>query len=454
MKTPSTAKDGRDLIWHPYTRHSVQRQGLPVIVRGKGPWLYDQAGTKFFDAISSWWCVNLGHGHPRLVRAIRQQAGRLQHSILGGLSHPAALTLAGMIADLFPDSDRRVLFASDGSCAVEAALKIAVQYWHNRGMSGKKRILALRDAYHGDTTGAVSAGFIPAFHKPFKPLCFPCLRAEAPCCHPCRHGKEPGTCSLPCMNSMRRVIKAQGRRLAAVIVEPLCLGSAGMRVYSPRYLAALSALCRRENVLLIVDEIAMGMGRTGRMFAFEHAGIDPDIVCLGKGLSAGYLPISATVVKKAIYDTFTDRPIDRTLYHGHTFTGNPIAAALAVETLNVYRDEQVVEAAAANGAFMRGELEPLASLPHVRAVRCLGMLGAVEFRNLRNGPAGSEQAQQVKAALFERHILIRPLGPVVYLMPPLITSRRDLARLCRQFAAAVRHTALPACVGIKLADEE
>jgi adenosylmethionine-8-amino-7-oxononanoate aminotransferase len=437
MKKHVAPKASRDLIWHPYTRHSAQRRGLPVIVRGKGPWLYDQTGTKYLDAISSWWCVNLGHGHPRLVRAIRRQAGQLQHSILGGLSHPPALTLAGMIANLFPTPGRRVLFASDGSSAVEAALKVAVQYWHNRGRPEKKQLVALRHAYHGDTTGAISVGFVPAFHTPFKPLCFPCHRAEAPCCQPCRHGKEPGTCALPCFESMRRLLKARGARVAAVIVEPLCLGSDGMRIYSPRYLAALAGLCRRENVLLIVDEIAMGMGRTGRMFAFEHAGIDPDIVCVGKGLSAGYLPISATVVKSAVFKAFDDRAADRTLYHGHTFTGNPIAAALAIETLKVYGDEDVVEGAASRGEFMREELEPLAPLPHVCAVRCLGMVGAVEFRGLRNKPSGSELAQRVKAALLEQHILIRPLGPVVYLMPPLNTPRRDLARLCRLFAAAV-----------------
>lgn len=444
MNTSSAGGRNKDLIWHPYTRHSAQREGLPVIVRGRGPWLFDEAGTRFFDAVSSWWCVNLGHGHPRLVRAIRQQAGKLQHSILGGLSHPPALKLASMIANLFPDPRRRVLYASDGSSAVEAALKIAVQYWHNLGKPEKHRFVAFRNAYHGDTTGAVSAGFMPSFHKPFKPLCFECIRAEAPCCNPCRFGKRPDTCALPCLDSMRRVVKANARRLAGIIVEPLCMGTAGMRVYSPRYLAALYALCRREKVLLIVDEIAMGMGRTGRLLAFEHAGIDPDIACLGKGLSGGYLPISATVVKQSIYDTFADRPVDRTLYHGHTFTGNPIAAALAVETLKVYRDESVVRTSAANGEFMRAALEPLASLPHVCAVRCLGMVAAVEFRNVRNGPAGAELALQVKKSLFEQRILIRPLGPVVYLMPPLNTPRRDLARLCRRFAAAVCHAALPA----------
>ena len=327
-------------IWHPYTRHSALRDGFPVITRGEGVFLFDSDGNRYVDAISSWWACNLGHSHPRLIQAIIRQASELQHSILGNLTHPRAAELAYGLAGVFPDRRRRVLFASDGASAVEAALRIAVQYRHNIGESGRFQFAAFEDAYHGDTIGAMAVGYLPAFHSAYRPLLFPVYKVKTPDCSACLPETSPETCAVQCFSSMQRTVEEHAKELAAVIVEPLCQGAAGMRMYPAKYLRKLSELCAQNHVLLIVDEIAMGFGRTGRMFAFEHAGIDPDIVCVGKGLSGGYLPISAAVVKEEIFETFADEPEDHTFYHGHTFAGNPIAAAAAVECLNIYREEK------------------------------------------------------------------------------------------------------------------
>lgn len=433
MNTLEYSRLDRRHLWHPYTKHSsIEREHLPLIVRGDGVYLFDNDGRRYIDAIASWWSCNLGHNHPRLINAITRQAGELQHSILGGLSHPRAVELAAGLAGLFPDNSRRVLFACDGAGAVEAAIKIAVQYWRNIGRPEKNKFSSLEGAYHGDTLGAVSVGYIESFHKQFQSLLFPALRAESPCCGTCAYGKEPDGCSLECFASMERIFSDHARELAAVIVEPMCQGAGGMRIYSPKYLRRLAERCGETDVLLIADEIAVGFGRTGRMFAFEHAGVAPDIVCLGKGLSGGYLPISATVVKHEIYRTFGDTPEDHTFYHGHTFAGNPIAAAVALETLRIYEEEKIVGHAAETGTALRALMSGFRKMKHVVDVRCLGMIAAVELGRYPGDAAGSVLAQEVKRKLFEEGILLRPLDNVVYLMPPLTISRDTLDFLVEQ----------------------
>jgi len=426
----------RNSVWHPYTKHSSASAGLPVIVRGAGPYLYDMDGHRYLDAVSSWWACSLGHGNARVVEAIRKQAGMLQHSILGNLSHPCAVELASKIVTLFTGGPRHVLFASDGSSAVEAALKIALQYWHNIGRSERCKFASLRDAYHGDTLGAVSVGYLPEFHKPFKRSLFEVFQADSPCCASCHLASNTKTCSVECFDSMQSIITQHRRELAAVIVEPLCQGAAGMRIYSPKYLRKLAALCRKHDILLIADEIAVGMGRTGRMFAFQHAGIDPDIVCIGKALSAGYLPISATIVKKAIHDTFSDLPVDNTFYHGHTFSGNPIACAAAIETLAVYEKENIVENAARLGETLADEMNQLTGLPGVSGIRCLGMIGAFEAQN----------ARQIRDRLLVHdRILIRPLGNTVYLMLPLTVTPDLIRTTVKALRKAIMATNAKAC---------
>ncbi|MBU4286418.1 MAG: adenosylmethionine--8-amino-7-oxononanoate transaminase [Verrucomicrobia bacterium] len=441
MNTENYRDLDRRHLWHPYSRHSAIRDtAFPVMVRGEGVYLFDSDGRRYLDAISSWWACNLGHSHPRLVKAIARQAQRLQHSILGNLSHPGAIELAARLGQLFPDRGRRVFFSGDGASAVEAALKIAVQYWYNLGRPERRGFVSLGNAYHGDTLGAVSVGYVPEFHAPFQPLLFPVFRAPAPCCGICAHGLRPDTCAQECVASMADILEKNAAEIAAVIVEPMCQGAAGMRIYAPACLAKMAALCRKHDVLLIADEIAMGFGRTGRMFAFEHAGIDPDIVCLGKGLAGGYLPMSATIVREALYETFTDQPTDHTFYHGHTFAGNPVAAAVALETLRIYEEDRIVERAREAGERLQTALAPIRGLSGVRDVRGLGLLAAVELAESKE-QSGPERARRMAAWLLQQGVLIRPLGSVVYLMPPLITPDSVLAQLACQVREALAQSA-------------
>lgn len=439
MNTKDDLDGDRHRVWHPYTQRSaVDGNSLPMIVRGEGVYLYDSQGHRYVDAISSWWSCNLGHNHPRLVEAIIKQARELQHSILGNLSHPRAVELAGKLADLFPSQAYHVLFASDGSSAIEAALKIAIQYWHNIGHPEHNRFVSLENAYHGDTLGSVAVGYIDAFHSQFKPVLFPVHRAESPCCGTCAYRKEPASCSLECFTSMEKIIQGRAHELAAVIIEPICQGAGGMRIYSPRYVRRLHDLCREKDIPLILDEIAVGFGRTGTMFALEHADIEPDIVCLGKGLSGGYLPISATIVRDSIYETFTDHPEDRSFYHGHTFAGNPIAAAAAVETLRIYQEDRIVERARQLGEVLEAEMQGVQASPGVLDVRCLGMIAAVELGAFPGDPAGAVMAQRIRERLLVEGILIRPLHNVVYLMLPLVTPRDVLIHVVKNLRETVR----------------
>ncbi len=421
-KSPSGYREmDRASLWHPYTKHSAARKGFPVIVKGEGPYLFDSEGKRYLDAISSWWACNLGHGNPRLIRALTSQARELQHSILGNLTHPRAVELASGLAELFPDKGRRTLFASDGASAVEAALRIALQYWHNRGERGRTRFAAFEEAYHGDTIGAMSVGYLPDFHAPYSPVLFPVHKLKTPDCFNCPAGKSRTACALECFAPIEATLERHAGELAAVIVESMCLGAAGMKMYPAEVFRKLGDLCREKRVLLIVDEIAMGFGRTGRMFAFEHAGINPDIVCIGKGLSGGYLPISAAVVREEIFETFGDQPRDNTFYHGHTFAGNPVAAAVAVECLDIYREDKIVEKAERTGMALAGALEQFKGISGLACVRSLGMIGAFELTE-KEGCTGAERARAVCSDMVEKGILVRPLGPTLYLMLPLIVD--------------------------------
>lgn len=400
-------------IFHPYTPFSAIERGFPNIVRGEGIYLFDDQGNKLVDIVSSWWATALGHSHPKVVKAIQEQAGILQHSITGSLTHPNVLALADRLAGLMPTPDRHTVFASDGCSAVEAALKIAVQYWYNIGRPEKTWLVGMDQGYHGDSLGALGVGFVDGFHKPYEKvtshpakLPFPVPTADDP------DGFEPS----------RAVIEEHASEMAAVIVEPLCLGSAGMKIYSAGYLEKLAACCAANEVLLIIDEVAMGFGRTGKRFAFNHADIDPDIVCVGKALTAGYMPLSAAIVKDKLYDTFTNvGGKDCTFYHGNTYAGHPIGCAAALAALEIYEAEGTVERGAEMAGKMKQWMQPMADMDCVKELRFLGMIGVVELK-----PETQPQIVKIKQALFEQGFLFRPLGTMFYLMPPLVISDGDL----------------------------
>ena len=424
----SNTPDRESRIWHPYTRFTAMSGGpLPSISGGEGIYLFDESGKRYIDAISSWWCSTLGHNHPRLVSAIKEQAGRLQHSILGNLSNPWARELASRLSEKMPTPGRHVMFSSDGSCAVDAALKMALQYHHNLGRRGRTRFLTLEQDYHGDTMGAVSVGYVPEFHRPFEFLSSASYTVPLPD-YTSGNGAEPTA----------RLLGEHGDEIAAVIVEPLVQGAAGMRMYDARYLRDLEVLCREHGVLLIVDEIAMGFGRTGRYWAFGHAGVDPDIVCVGKGVTGGCLPLSAAICKDYVYETFTDEgERDNTFYHGHTFGGNPIAAACALEAMRVYDEMDIAGRAERLGRLMAKELGSMHGRPGIKEVRSLGLIGAVELMPSDDTPG---RAAAIREALRTEGVLLRPLGNVFYLMPPLIITEEELTSLCGRFIDVIlRH---------------
>ncbi|MDA1044169.1 MAG: adenosylmethionine--8-amino-7-oxononanoate transaminase [Verrucomicrobia bacterium] len=410
-------------IWHPYTKFSALSAGLPpAIVRASGCYLHDADGNRYFDAVSSWWCAALGHSHPAIVNAISTQCETLQHSILGGMTHFPAQELARALVELMPDLARHVHFASDGACAIEVALKVALQYAYHRGEPARTKFLSLNHSYHGDTLATVSLGFLDDFHKPFASMRLPGAQIPVP--------PYDGTYEA-CLEDARRLFEEHRDVLAAVVVEPLCQCAAGMRIYDAEYLKQLYTMAHASGALFIVDEVATGFLRTGSMFAFMQADIDPDIVCVGKAVTGGSLPLSAAIVKDAIYATFSDEgDADNTFYHGHTYAGNPIACAAALAALAEYDKAPIRENVRRLSAQMAEGIEAMRAIEGVRNVRTLGVIGAVEC-------ATADMAKRAQEHMREGGYLLRPLGPVIYLMPPLITAKTELQAMLRDLKASL-----------------
>ena len=405
--------DDRSCVWHPFTQQRGWAEEEPVIVeRGEGTDLLDTAGRRYIDGVSSLWCNVHGHRHPRIDAAVREQLDRTAHSTMLGLTHPAAIRLARRLVEIAPPGITRVFYSDSGSTATEIALKMAFQFWQQRGgeHARRTRFIALRDAYHGDTIGSVSVGGIDLFHSMYRPLLFETLKAE------------PGR-----IDDMARLFDEHPGEIAAVILEPLVQGAAGMLVHPPGYLRAVRELCDRHGALLICDEVATGFGRTGRMFACEHEDVAPDLLCLAKGITGGYLPLAATLATERIYQGFLGEFEEfRTFFHGHTYTGNPLACAAALATLDVFEEERTLERLAPKLALMGRLLEPIAARPEVAEVRRVGTMTGIQLAGyapeLRMGHRVTLEARR-------RGAIIRPLGDTVVLMPPLSISARDLRRL-------------------------
>jgi adenosylmethionine-8-amino-7-oxononanoate aminotransferase len=419
-------------LWHPYTHiNAFEDETFPIIERAHGVVLVDVEGRELLDGISSWWCVNLGHSHPHVVAAIQRQAGLLQHSILGGMSHPNAIRLAERLTAVAPEGLTRAYFCGDGASATEAAMRMAMQYWYNLGRPEKTRMASLAEGYHGDTQGAVGVGFVDAFHRPLAGVVRRSLQADSPHCFNC---PASARCDLRCFESMEALVREHHQTLAAVILEPVCQGAAGMRIYPKEYLQRLRALCDRYEVLLIADEIAVGFGRTGRWFACEYAGIEPDLMCVGKGLTAGYLPMSAVLAREPLFDAFRDTPErDRTFYHGHTYCGNPVASAAALAAMDVYQEEDVIARAAAPAKLMAEAFERFGSRPGVAATRTLGMMSSLRVEG------GADAARRVAAEAVRCGLFIRPLGDILYLWPPLVISSETMQEMLMRFESALAY---------------
>jgi adenosylmethionine-8-amino-7-oxononanoate aminotransferase len=395
-------------------------------VRAEGTDLIDVEGRRYIDGVSSLWCNVHGHRHPRIDAAVRAQLERVAHSTMLGLTHRPAIELAARLVELAPRGLSRVFYSDSGSTAAEIALKMAFQFWKQRG-ERRPRFVALHMAYHGDTIGSVSVGGIDLFHSLYRPLLFDTLKAQ------------PG--DVP---QMERLLRDHEGEVAAVIMEPLVQGAAGMLVHPEGYLRAVRELCDRHDVLLILDEVATGFGRTGRMFACQHEDVSPDLLCLAKGISGGYLPLGATLTSERIYEGFLGEFEDfRTFFHGHTYTGNPLACAAALATLDVFREERTLERLRPKIELLEGLLRPLARHPAVREVRQRGFMVGIELEEF---PLGLRMGHRVALEARRRGAIIRPLGDVVVLMPPLAISGPDLRRLVAITAEAIGAAAAAAAV--------
>ncbi len=425
----------RAVLWHPYTQMLTAPVPL-AIARAQGVYLYTEDGRKILDGISSWWVNIHGHSHPKLNEALAAQARELEHVVFAGCTHRPAVELAERLLALLPQGLARVFYSDNGSTAVEAALKLAWQYWRNRG-EDRRAFVTLHHAYHGDTVGAMSASDDSPFTRPFAPLLFSVTRAHSPYCHRCPLGLDRSTCRIDCLGDLEARLQELGGNVAAVLVEPMLQAAGGMIVWPKEFLSGVRRLCDRYGTLMIADEVLTGFGRTGKMFACEHAQVSPDIICLSKALTAGYLPLGATAVTNQIYEAFLSEDRTRTFFHGHSYTANPLACAVALASLDLFREESTLDRVAALEASLRTGLEPLRRLETVGDVRVIGGVGIIEMSSDDPGYLNSF-GPRACSALLDRGLLLRPLGHVLYFMPPYAITPGETEWAILQIAEVLR----------------
>ncbi|CAB1130025.1 L-lysine-8-amino-7-oxononanoate aminotransferase [Candidatus Hydrogenisulfobacillus filiaventi] len=432
----------RTYVWHPFTQMQDYTGRDPVvIVEGDGVRVRDTRGRWYYDGVASVWLNVHGHRVPALDAAIREQLTRIAHSTLLGQGNAVTAVLAHHLAGITPPGLTRFFFSDSGAAAVEVALKMAVQYWANQGQGQRTRILGFTSNYHGDTLGAMAVAPDETFHWPFLSYLPPEPRVPYPHCYRCPLGRSRPGCGLACLGPVEEALAQEGDRLAAVIIEPV-QGAGGIIPAPPGYLAGLRELCDRYGVLLIVDEVATGFGRTGRLWGVDHDGVVPDILCLGKGITGGYLPLSATVAGERIYAAFLGEVgAKRALYHGHSYAGNALAAAAALASLRLLTAPGFLEGVAAKAETLGGALEPLRGLPYVGDVRQLGLMAGIELvqdRVSRRGfPYGLQAGWVVADRARARGLLIRPIGNVVIFMPPLASTPAELGEMTAILTGAV-----------------
>lgn len=411
-------------LWHPFTQEGVDPPPL-TIRSGKGVFIEKQDGRQILDAISSWWVNIHGHSHPAIAEAVAEQAARLEHVLFAGFSHEPAEELAARLGKVVPAPLRHVFFSDDGSTAVEVALKLALQYWKNSGRPDKRRIVALENAYHGDTVGAMSVSDDSPFTASFDSLRIPVMRTHSAYCAHCPVGLTRASCQIECLDKLERLLSKHSAEIAAVIVEPLLQGAGGMIVHPEEFLSGVRRLTAAHDVLLIADEVLTGFGRTGRMFACDRAAIVPDLMCVAKGLTGGFLPLAATFATDRIHDVFTGGDRERAFFHGHSYTANPIACAAANASLGIFESEPVFERIAAIEKVHATRLPAFASYPEVADVRHIGTVAAIELKVPDAGYLSSLRPRLYKYFL-SRGVLLRPLGNVVYILPPYIITPDQL----------------------------
>lgn len=420
-------------VWHPCSQMKDYEQFPPIVIKsGEGVWLYDERDNRYLDAVSSWWVNLFGHANPRISQALSEQAFTLEHTIFANFTHEPAVKLAEKLVELTPVNLNKVFFADNGSSAIEVALKMSFQYHMQSGKKSKKRFLALTDAYHGETLGALSVGGVDLYNEVYQPLLLDTVRAQGPDCFRCPFNDRPESCQVQCIRYVEEQLVNHHNEIAAVIIEPLIQAAAGMKMYPPGYLKRLRELCTVYDVHLIADEVAVGFGRTGTLFACEQADISPDFMCLSKGLTGGYLPLSAVLTTDKVYEAFyDDYGTMKAFLHSHSYTGNTLACRVALEVLTIFEEEDYLAIIHSKGERMRKlALEAFSALHSVGEYRQTGLVGAIELvknRDTKEPLPGEERiGYQIYKRALAKGLLIRPLGNILYFMPPYIISDEEM----------------------------
>jgi adenosylmethionine-8-amino-7-oxononanoate aminotransferase len=421
----------RQFVWHPFTPMKLWMESDPlVITAAEGMHLSDSDGRRYLDGVSSLWCNVHGHRVPEIDEAIRSQLGKVAHTTMLGLASEPAILLAERLMRLVPASLAKVFYSDAGATATEVAFKLAAQYWHNIGRPEKNEFVGFADAYHGDTVGAMSIGRMPAFHKPYFPMLFKVHFAPTPDLYRSAE-RDPQHVRDQCLATLEKILLEHGTRIAAICIEPMVQGAGGMLVQPAGFLAGIAALAKIYEVLLIADEVAVGFGRTGKMFACEHENVQPDLMCVAKGITGGYLPLAATFASQRIFDAFLGEPWEgRTFYHGHTYTGNPLACAAALASLDLFERNSLLVHVRATAAKLAQMLETLHDLSHVGDIRQLGYMAGIELVADKRTKQPFDSRRRVGAEIClscRKHgVILRPLGDVIVLMPPLAMREDNL----------------------------
>ena len=435
-------KKDLEYIWHPCSQMKDYEELPPIIIdRGEGVYLYDIEGKKYLDIISSWWCNLLGHSNKKINEGIKKQLDKIEHVIFANFSHKGVITLCEELMKIIPKGLCKFNFSDNGSASVECALKMAFQYHYQTGNPKKTKFMCLSDGYHGETIGALSVGTLDLYAKIYKPMLMDTIRIKAPDCFRCPYGKNRETCNVECFENCKRMFEKYGEETAGIIVEPILQGSAGMRIYPPQYLTKLRKLCDKYNVILIADEIATGFGRTGEMFAFNHAKVSPDIMCVSKGLTGGYMPMAITITTKKIYDAFyADYLEGKAFMHSHTYSGNPLGCAAALAVQKILREDNIIEKSRENAIYLHQKLcEALLEHKNVGEIRHINLINAIELVKNKETkePFDSKlrTGYQIYKKGLQKGLLLRPLGDVIYFNPPLIINKSEIdeaIKICRE----------------------
>lgn len=424
-------------LWHPFTQMQEYVKGSPLIIEeGQGVILRDIDGKEYIDGVSSMWCNLLGHRNKEIDKAIKEQLDKVSHTTLLGPVNIPAIKLARSLVEITPDGLNKVFYSDNGSTAIEVAIKMAFQYWQQKGEKtrARRRFVALTNAYHGDTIGAVSLGGIELFHKLYKPLLFDVIFAPSPYCYRCPLGKTEEDCNMDCLAQLETIVKTGAEEIVAVVIEPLVQGAGGIIVHPKGYLRGVREICNKYNVLLILDEVLTGFGRTGRLFACMHESVVPDIMALAKGINGGYMPLAATICTDEIYNCFLGRYEEKkTFFHGHTYTGNPLACAAGLTTIEILGRDSVIENIQPKIKILEKGLKEFYNLKHVGNIRQCGLIAGIELVKDAETKEPFEMKEQIGIRVClearKRGLLIRPLEDVIVILPPLVISESDLVKM-------------------------